>query len=191
MGSTAAPISLLPEEEIIETVMPLRSLGPNPRGRKSQSEGYRKMELIVDSGAAASVMPQDLLGDHPVFPGDASKRGVHDLVANGDRVPNLGEMKLQVVTKEQFVSNMTFQVADVDKPILSVGEITKSGNEVKFDTNGGAITHLKRRKQFHFKQRGGIYIIEIMVAPPPAGRGGRGFAASRSSPLEPNCRPFF
>ena len=80
-------------------------------------------------------MPQDLLGDHPVMPGEASKRGVKYLAANGDRVLKLGELKLQMVTKEQFTSNMTFQVADVNKPILSVGELTKKGNEVKFDTD--------------------------------------------------------
>ena len=123
------------------------------------------MELIVDSGAAASAIPQDLLSDHPVTPGEASKRGVNYLAANGDRAPNLGEMKLQVVTKEQFVSNMTFQVANVNKPILSVGEITKSGNKVEFDTAGGTITHLKSRKKIYFKKRGGIYILEVLVAP--------------------------
>ena len=160
--------------------MPLQSLGQNPRGRKTKYEGYRKMELIVDSGAAASVIPQDLLSDHPITPGEASKRGVNYLAANGDRVPNLGEMKLTVATKEQFVSNMTFQVASVNKPILSVGEITKSGNKVEFDTSGGTITHLRSRKKIHFKKRGGIYILEVLVA--PWSKGTTQLAALESTP---------
>ena len=72
---------------------------------------------------------------------------------------------MQMITKEQFTSNMTFQVADVNKPILSVGEVTKSGNEVRFDKSGGTITHLRSRKKIHFKKRGGIYVLEVLVAP--------------------------
>ena len=49
---------LLPEEEISEELMPLRALeGP---GLKAEFRGYKKLELLVDFGAAASVMPEKM-----------------------------------------------------------------------------------------------------------------------------------
>ena len=51
--------------------------------RKPEYAGYTKVEVAVDSGAAASVMPEACLPDHPVRPNEGSANGVHYLSANG------------------------------------------------------------------------------------------------------------
>ena len=47
--------------------------------------------------------------------------------ADGGRCPNLGETKLRFLTPEHHRCEMVFQVADIKKPILSVGALTASG----------------------------------------------------------------
>ena len=123
------------------------------------------MELLVDSGAAAPVLFERLLEDHSIAQGDAAWKGVHDLTADGGRVPNLGEMKVRLLTKEQHRTSVTFQVADIQKPILSVGALAASGHEVSFTKWGGTITIAKSRKKIAFKKRGGVYVLEVLVAP--------------------------
>ena len=53
---------LLPEEESPEVIMPLQELQVL-NNRKKEYSGYRKLEILVDSGAAASVLPEGLLSD--------------------------------------------------------------------------------------------------------------------------------
>ena len=162
MGETHSVLQpLLPEEEPTEALMPLRAAP----GRKPDFKGYRRLEMIVDSGAAASVMPENLLKDYKVTRGEAAQRGVHYLTADGGRVPNLGEMSVKFVTKEQFKCAMTFQVADVTKPILSVGSLAALGNIVSFTKFGGTIYNPRSKRKVAFKKRGGVYIIEVLIAP--------------------------
>eukprot|EP00974_Lingulodinium_polyedra_P056781 5462635-Lingulodinium_polyedra.AAC.1 len=70
--------------------MPLRESG---RSLKPEFEGYTKIQVAIDSGAAASVMPERLLAGHTVEPGEAFKRGTHYLAADGGRIPSLGEVE--------------------------------------------------------------------------------------------------
>eukprot|EP00969_Alexandrium_andersonii_P163964 7246919-Alexandrium_andersonii.AAC.1 len=70
--------------------MPLRESG---RPLKPEFEGYTKVQVAIDSGAAASVMPEKLLAGHTVEPGEVLKRGTHCLAADGGRIPNLGEVE--------------------------------------------------------------------------------------------------
>eukprot|EP00969_Alexandrium_andersonii_P358277 15450646-Alexandrium_andersonii.AAC.1 len=68
--------------------MPLRESG---RPLKPEFEGYTKVQVAIDSGAAASVMPERLLAGHPMAHGEAYKRGARYQAADGGRIPNLGE----------------------------------------------------------------------------------------------------
>ena len=141
---------LLPEEEAPELVMPLQALP----GRVGQFEGYRRLELIVDSGAAASVLPVGMLDDYSVKQGEAARKGVHYLTADGGRVPNVGETRLRLFTKEKVKCNVNFQVAEIQTPTLSVGTLTAMGNTVNFTRFGGTILHQKTKQKFACKRKG-------------------------------------
>ena len=97
----------------VEAMMPLRALETLNQG----FEGFRKLEFIVDSGAVASVIPQHLLGDFHITQGDAAKRGAHHLAADGARVPHLGEVTVNLITKEKFRSAMVLEVAARTKDV--------------------------------------------------------------------------
>eukprot|EP00969_Alexandrium_andersonii_P026046 1136931-Alexandrium_andersonii.AAC.1 len=84
-------------------------------------------------------MPGRLLGNRKVLGSEASREGVHYLAADGGLIPNLGEARLGFLTKEQHRFRITFQVAEVKRPLLAVGTLTKAGNDVHFTSSGGAI----------------------------------------------------
>ena len=52
------------------------------------------IDLAVDSGASETMISEDMLPNIPIKQGDASRRGVQYEVANGVRIPNLGEKEV-------------------------------------------------------------------------------------------------
>ena len=57
------------------------------------AEGWEELELAVDSGATENVVSEDMLQSVEMKEGLAAKRGVEYEVANGTRIPNLGEKR--------------------------------------------------------------------------------------------------
>ena len=76
---------------------------------------------------------------------------------------------------------MLFQVAEVQKPILSVSTLTAMGNSVAFTKFGGTITNSRTKRKLNFKRRGGVYILEVLVAPGTGGTKGVARSASADS----------
>eukprot|EP00969_Alexandrium_andersonii_P307711 13602259-Alexandrium_andersonii.AAC.1 len=66
--------------------MPLRE---GARPMKPEFAGCTKVQVAIDTGAVASVMPERLLAGRSVVPGEASRKGARYLAADGGRVPNL------------------------------------------------------------------------------------------------------
>ena len=61
---------------------------------------------------------EDMLQSVETKEGAASKRGVQYEVANGVRIPNLGEKVFTRHTSEGLTRNLTVQVCDVNKGLL-------------------------------------------------------------------------
>ena len=96
----------------------------------SPSTPATHIQVAIDSGAAASVMPESALPGHPIHPSEGLQSGVHDLAADGGHTPNLGELTLEFITKERHSCRSVFQVATVKRPRLAVSTPTRAGNQV-------------------------------------------------------------
>ena len=142
-------------------------VGPcvEPRYRK-----FRKVQILVDSGAAENVLPPDLLPEYEVHEGDAKKNGVRYMTADGNEIPNLGELDLPFRTFEGHKCGIKFQLADVKRPLLSVAAFTSKGNKVSFHSMGGTIVSQDGKQRIDFKKQQGVYILEVYV-PPFQGQG--------------------
>ena len=58
----------------------------------------------------------------------SSRAGVEYEVANGESIPNLGERQCQVMTVGSMTpKKITFQIAEVHKPLLSVAACSDMG----------------------------------------------------------------
>ena len=74
---------------------------------------WEEIELAVDSGASETVIGEDMLAGVETKEGLASRRGVQYEVANGVRIPNLGEKKFRGFTEEGLQRSMKAQVCEV------------------------------------------------------------------------------
>ena len=102
----------------LDVLMPSSIAGVAKTGRlKSAGTG----KGTIDSGAAESVMPRDMLSGEPLVEGEAKKTGVRYVAANSARMETYGEKKVRF-KKEGLagVNSMLFQVTDVGKPVASV-----------------------------------------------------------------------
>ena len=72
---------------------------------------WEKIEVTADSGAADMVGPPIVAEAFKVNQTDASRNGKYYLAANGERIYNEGEKKLQGYPQEGTPLKMTMQVA--------------------------------------------------------------------------------
>ena len=71
-------------------------------------------------GATETVVGESMLTSIDTKEGSAYKRGVQYEVASGDLIPNLGEKRFVGICENGETRNMTAQVCDVNKALLSV-----------------------------------------------------------------------
>ena len=76
-------------------------------------------------------MPVDWLTSHPLTESDGSRANDFYTTADGSKVYNEGQRKLDVCTLDgQQRRSMTFQVARVKKALGSVSQMVKNGNKL-------------------------------------------------------------
>ena len=79
------------------------------------------IEVIVDSGACATVMPASMCKNIAIVPWQSVSEVVEYEVANGETIPNLGERRcLLIIFGSAVPKRIVFQNADVHKPLLSI-----------------------------------------------------------------------
>ena len=137
----------------------------------STEYGWTKIEAVMDSGAADSVAPPDVAQWVPVTESPGSRRGQTYLSASGERLKNLGERRVEVVTNENRNMLAKFQVAEVTRPLFSVGKICDQGSQVIFKADGGYIIDQAGRTT-SFRRENGIYVLDFYAQ---EGRSSRGF----------------
>ena len=82
----------------------------------------------MDSGAAETVINEDMVISAITQEGTASNRVVAYEVANGVHIPNLGDQKFVGVSNEGISRKLTAHVCEVNKGLLSVSKVTIGGS---------------------------------------------------------------
>ena len=131
----------------------------------SKTVQYRKIQALVDSGAAAHVLPVATLEDYPTQEGASKKLGISYTTADGNEIPDLGEKLVPFRTQESHECSIKFQVADVKRPLLSVATLLAQGNKIVFDDTGGTIITKDGSKSMRFHLQRGVYVLELWVPP--------------------------
>ena len=93
--------------------------------------------------------------------GLASKRGVQYEVANGVRIPNLGEKKFVATSEEGIRRQITAQVCEVNKGLLSVRRMVQADNTVVFTKKGSYIEDNKTGERMHMEEKNGMYMLKL------------------------------
>ena len=141
------------------------------------------MEVTVDSGAGASVAnPRDLPGV-ALRPSAGSLRGQRYVGPGGEVIANIGELSPTLRLANGATGKITFQGADVRKPLLAVSDVNRRGNVVVFDGDNsfiipGTASELKDLRAIVARIRGkvplqaknGVYTMKVWR--PPAAKSG-------------------
>ena len=147
---------------VVGSLRPLSTI--EPEGVNSvQKQEWESIELAVDSGASETVIGEDMLTAVETKEGPASRRGVQYEVANGVRIPNLGEKSFRGYTDEGLRRSMKAQVCDVNKALLSVHKLVKAGNKVVFEDEGSYVEDKTTGERMWLQEKGGMYMLKMWV----------------------------
>ena len=137
-------------------------------------ENMVRVRAAMDSGALDAVAPPSMAPGVAIQDSAGSRMGQHYGSASSHRIPNLGEQRITGVVPGGAERAMTFQVAEVTRPLLSVGRICDRGNVVTFGSSGGVITDLVTGEETPFVRDGeGMYQLEFWMPAPGFQRPGR------------------
>ena len=129
---------------------------------------WEEVEIAVDSGATETVLGEGMLASVETKPGDASRRGVKYEVADGTLIDNLGEKRFVAESEEGVKRRFTAQITEVNKALLSVYKLVKSGHRVVFEESGSYIEDVKTGEVMALKEQGGMFMLKLWV---PRGAG--------------------
>ena len=93
--------------------------------------------------------------------------GQHFVCAGNKRIPNQGQVTLGLKgLNEAKAIKSTFQVADVTRPLWSVGRICDEGFKITFDDKKAEVLDKKGRVVCTFDRQGGLYLSKLRLKTP-------------------------
>jgi len=105
-----------------------------------EQNGFTEMaEITVDSGATESVTHPKDMPNSVVEPSPGSCAGQMYVGPGGEKIPNIGQVKKQVMLEHGGLGNLQLQAAKVRKPLLAVSGVTDKGNMTIFDSEESTI----------------------------------------------------
>ena len=82
-------------------------------------------------------------------------------------IPNLGQQDVNFVTDEGTSAGLTFQIANIERPLIAGTHITAAGNVVTLAKDGGVITNVRSGKKIALHRRGGkeggVYTFRMWI----------------------------
>ena len=135
------------------------------------SEEWFQVELTADSGACDTVIPKSMCPGIPIMPSFQSLRNMEYEVANGESIPNLGERRCQMWTEGATQpKNISMQVADVHKALLSLSRCADMGFESRFGSAYGALIDTETGEVIPLTRKGNLYVLNAWIRAAPFGR---------------------
>ena len=118
--------------------------------------------MIAVSGACETVMPKGLCSNIALRESAASKAGVEYEVASGKAGSQPGAWHYEISCEGAGSSMMmSFQVADIHRPLLSLSRAADQGFRSYLDWYGGYFKDTKRGETIPIQRRGNLYVMQI------------------------------
>ena len=105
---------------------------------------WAKVAVAVDSGAVAHVAPANVFS---LTINEETKAKGKYYAADGSPIDNLGSQTVSARDCNGVGLQLEFDVAKITKPLASVYSITRKGNNVVFEENGGYILNVNSNLQ--------------------------------------------
>ena len=123
--------------------------------------------ITLDSGCCEHVMDiTDAPGYHAYIVQSAgSMRKQNFVVGNGQKVPNEGEIHLNLEAGGVPLKSV-FQVAEVTRPLMSVGRVCDQGLSCLFKKDSALIMDDDNKVICRFEREGGLYVAKLDLKRP-------------------------
>lgn len=129
---------------------------------------WERIELTVDSGAAETICPVSVAKTIATQPGAKMAQGAKYTCEGGRKLPNLGEKRCTLSTNDsRTMRSITMQVADVNRPLLSVAKSVDAGNRIVFDREWSYIEDRQTGEGTTLTRQGGLHILDAWVKGKP------------------------
>ena len=115
------------------------------------------------------------------------------MAANGQKIANVGQKVIKGITDEGMPLGMTWQIAEVKKPLASIGRMCDAGNVAVFTKSGGYVVPQKilrktlaalgkmEDKSLRMERQGGwVYNFKLWIPRPPESS----MSSNRYAPLQ-------
>ncbi len=150
--------------------MPLEVDWPTVMTASVEVLEYIDLEVALDSGAGVHVVNKFHIPGHSIVESVLSKAGGGFIAANGDRIPNSGEALLQLLTPDStgrlHSIKSSFEVADVTRPLWSVGVICDQGLDVVFNAKEAKIIDERGQELCYFTRKNCLYLSKVGMKNP-------------------------
>ena len=131
---------------------------------ETDMSGWVEIEITVDSGACDTVMPTKMCPHISILQTEISKQGMEYEVANGETILNLGARYCLLMTENATsMRKITFQIADIHKPLLSVSRISDLGYDCLLTDTGGELRDRVSGDTIPLHRRGNLYVMRAWV----------------------------
>ena len=131
--------------------------------RKIAGMSRVKRGFTVDSGAADNVMPIGWIIGMMICKSIGSVAGLMYVAANGSKIPNVGQTSIEFMSGDGTWSKWIFQLAAINKPLVSVSKLIEGGYRVIFDETGSYIEHKKTKERINMRKERGVFIVDAYV----------------------------
>ena len=122
----------------------------------------------MDSGACDIVMPAHICADIRIDPSDPTIHCAIFEVANGASILNMGERRCDMMTEGSGVpKKITFQVADVHKPLLSITRLADNGYVCALGGKGGYLEDTVTGERVPLYRKNNLYVMKAWIRQSP------------------------
>ena len=124
-------------------------------------------------------MNLDAVPEYTLQSSPGQLQGQHFLGAGGERLPNMGQKCVPLMTADGISRLATFQIAPVRKPLLAVSASCDAGQMCLFDNDGSyfieressegrEIRRLAKQciRKMTLERKNGVYVLPTWVVPP-------------------------
>ena len=80
-------------------------------------------------------------------------------------MPNRGEQKVKFLTRDGVWATLLFQIAGINKPLVSVSKLIDEGWRVVFDAEESFLLHKATGKRIVMDRTRGVFTIDAYVEP--------------------------
>ena len=129
-------------------------------------KGMVKISAVVDSGAEANALPENMMQWITLKPSSASKSGKIFRGAGGDPIPARGERSVTGRTEEGQSRRIVWEVCPVKRPLLSVAKITKAGNQVYLGEGKAFVKNNKTGQITNLRRERNVWMLDLWVKRP-------------------------